>query len=78
MTIFEDDRKKMLPESHLIDFSPFFLNNKFMIYPPPEITENANIKNYEKLYRQSIEEPGAFWENIAQELRWFKPWDKVL
>ncbi len=49
-----------------------------MILPPPEIVEQAYVKNYEKLYQQSIDDPEAFWENIAQELLWFKPWNKVL
>ncbi len=34
--------------------------------------------DYEKLYKQSISNIEAFWENIAHELRWFKPWKKVL
>ncbi len=49
-----------------------------MIYPSPEIIENAYIKDYEKLYQESLSDPEAFWENIAQELLWFKPWNKVL
>jgi len=34
--------------------------------------------DYETTYKQSIEHPEAFWENIAKELNWFKPWTKVL
>lgn len=34
--------------------------------------------DYEKLYPESIENPEAFWEKIAKELFWYKPWDKVL
>jgi len=49
-----------------------------MIFPTDEIIKKAHIKNYETLYRQSIEHPEAFWENIARQLLWFKPWNKVL
>jgi len=39
-----------------------------MIFPTDELIKKAHIKNYETLYRQSIEHPEAFWENIAKEL----------
>ena len=34
--------------------------------------------DYESVYHESIKNPEAFWENIAKELSWFKPWNKVL
>jgi acetyl-CoA synthetase len=49
--------------------------------PPPEFSAKAHIhslEEYEKLYRQSIEDPEKFWAGAAKELHWFKPWDKVL
>ena len=49
--------------------------------PPPEFSAKAHIKSlaeYEALYKQSIEDPEAFWAGVAHELHWFKPWDKVL
>jgi acetyl-CoA synthetase len=49
-----------------------------MIFPKDKIIEKAHIKDYEALYQKSIEDPEAFWENIACDLLWFKPWNKVL
>jgi len=49
-----------------------------MIFPKKEIIEKAHIKDYEEVYQKSIEHPEAFWENIAKELLWFKPWSKFL
>jgi len=49
-----------------------------MIFPKKEIIEKAHIKDYEEVYQKSIEHPEAFWENIARQLLWFKPWNKVL
>jgi acetyl-CoA synthetase len=49
--------------------------------PPPEFSHKAHIKSleqYEKLYKQSIEDPETFWAGVARELHWFKSWDKVL
>src|ERR1700690_3904324 len=49
--------------------------------PPPEFSAKAHIKSleeYETLYKQSIEDPEKFWAGVADELHWFKRWDKVL
>ncbi len=35
-------------------------------------------RDYEKLYRRSVEDPQGFWGQQAQRLHWFRPWDKVL
>jgi acetyl-CoA synthetase len=52
------------------------------VFPPPEeFSSKAHIKSveeYEAMYKQSIEDPEAFWGNVAKDLHWFKPWDKVL
>ena len=52
------------------------------VFPPPaEFSAKAHIKSleeYEALYKKSIEDPEGFWAGVAQELHWFKPWDKVL
>jgi acetyl-CoA synthetase len=52
------------------------------LFPPPaEFSARAHIQSmeqYEALYKQSIEDPDTFWANAANELHWFKKWDKVL
>jgi len=52
------------------------------LFPPSkEFSQQAHIKSleeYERLYRQSVEDPEKFWAAAAQELHWFKPWQKVL
>lgn len=37
-----------------------------------------SFEAYEKAYQKSIENPEAFWAEIAQTFLWQKPWDKVL
>ncbi len=49
-----------------------------LINPDPVVVENSYVKNYDQLYKESIENPEAFWEKIANELFWYKNWDKVL
>lgn len=47
-------------------------------YPPKHIVEGAWVKDYESLYKESIQDREGFWAKVAQELHWFKPWQKVL
>ena len=49
-----------------------------LINPSPQTIEDSHVKDYEKLYKESIANPELFWGNIAKELNWYKPWDKVL
>src|SRR5687768_1159332 len=54
---------------------------KRVFQPPPQLARRAWIKSreqYEQLYRESIDSPEKFWGRIADELHWFKKWDKVL
>jgi acetyl-CoA synthetase len=49
--------------------------------PPQAFQEKARINSldaYRTLYRQSIEDPESFWAQRAEELDWFRKWDKVL
>jgi acetyl-CoA synthetase len=47
-------------------------------YPSKEIVRHANVKDYESLYRKSIEDREGFWAEEAKKLSWYKKWDKVL
>ena len=55
---------------------------EFRVFPPPpEFSARAHIKSleeYETLYKQSIDDPETFWAGVANDLHWFKRWDKVL
>ncbi|MDP9172946.1 MAG: acetate--CoA ligase [Planctomycetota bacterium] len=52
------------------------------LFPPsPEFSSRAWIKTreeYDELYRKSIDHPEEFWGDAADELHWFKKWDRVL
>ena len=48
--------------------------------PQPKISERAHISSleqYGELYKRSINDPIEFWEEIAQGLDWYKPWNNV-
>src|SRR3990167_10387470 len=38
----------------------------------------SSLKDYRHLYTESIKNPEKFWSKIAMDLRWQKPWKKVL
>ncbi|MCS7195691.1 MAG: acetate--CoA ligase [Aquificaceae bacterium] len=46
--------------------------------PPAYILERAWVKDYESLYEESLKDREAFWAKVAEELHWFRGWDKVL
>jgi acetyl-CoA synthetase len=57
------------------------MDEKRVFNPPAELTKQAYIKSmdqYKQMYKESIENPEAFWAERAEELDWFKKWDKVL
>ncbi len=52
------------------------------VFPPsPEFSAKAHIKSleeYERIYKEAKENPEKFWAGVAEDLHWFKKWDKVL
>ncbi len=52
------------------------------IFPvPPKVREKAYIKSkeeYEKMWKESIEKPEAFWAKQAERLDWFKKPTKIM
>ena len=52
------------------------------VFPPPrEFAARAHVRtrqDYDRMYRESIDDPEAFWGRAAGELHWFKKWKQVL
>ncbi len=49
--------------------------------PSEDFAAHSHLKSradYDELYSKSISDPDAFWGDVAGELHWFKPWDRVL
>ncbi len=50
-------------------------------FPPPrEFSARAHIAGmdqYRRMYERSINDPEGFWAEAAEELHWFKRWDRV-
>jgi acetyl-CoA synthetase len=57
------------------------MEEKRVFKPSKELSKQAYIKSmaeYKKIYQKSIDDPEAFWGEMALQLDWFKKWDKVL
>jgi acetyl-CoA synthetase len=47
--------------------------------PPKEFSRNAAVKSmaeYKALYDESLKSPDKFWGRMAEQLEWYKKWDK--
>jgi len=52
------------------------------VFPPsPEFASKAHVKSleeYERIHNEAKADPEKFWGGVAEQLHWFKKWDKVL
>jgi len=52
------------------------------VFPPPaEFAKHAHVPSlaaYQELWDRARDDPEGFWGEIAQSLRWSKPWEQVL
>ena len=49
-----------------------------VFYPSEEVIKKAHIKNWEELDGKAKKDYPKFWAEMAEELQWFKKWDKVI
>jgi len=57
------------------------MQERRVFYPPAELSRKAYIKSleeYKEIYQRSLDDPEGFWGEAAQQLDWYKKWDKVL
>ncbi len=57
------------------------MDEKRVFNPNPDITRDAEIKSldeYKEIHKKSIENPESFWAEVAEELVWYKKWERVL
>ena len=67
-------------EVRMVDYITSILKENRIFYPSDEFRRKSHIKSmqeYSRLYKKSIENPEAFWAEMALQLDWFKKWDIV-
>ncbi len=62
----------------MVDVTAAPTNTQDWYYPSEDVVKNAYIQDYDALYQKAQQDPEAFWAERADELHWFKKWDKVL
>ncbi len=62
------------------DNTEALLDEERIFRPLPEMVNEANLKvnEYNEAVRQASEDLEGYWEKAAEELEWFKKWNKVL
>jgi len=70
--VTEDKQKKEITS---------MMEESWVLYPSPEFVKEAGIKSmgcYNALYQWSIRDPEGFWGHLAEQLDWYKKWDKFM
>ncbi len=49
-----------------------------LYHPPKSIVRKANVKDYDSMYKRSVEDREGFWADEAKKLKWYKKWTQVL
>ncbi len=49
-----------------------------VFYPSPEVVAQARVKDWDAVARRAGEDLEGFWAAEAEELEWYRKWDKVL
>ncbi|MDP4174920.1 MAG: acetate--CoA ligase [Bacteroidota bacterium] len=49
-----------------------------VFYPSKEVISHSNAKDWEKLQEEAENDLEGFWAKEANELHWFRKWDKVI
>ncbi|WP_009965881.1 acetate--CoA ligase [Verrucomicrobium spinosum] len=62
------------------DFKSVLVENR-VFEPSEEFKSKARISSmeeYQKLWKESVDQPDVFWAREASDLQWQQPWEKVL
>jgi acetyl-CoA synthetase len=61
----------------MTDFDVKLVEDMKSYKPDPQYRKNAWVGDYQKVYAEFLANPDGFWERMAKELDWIKPWDTV-
>ena len=64
--------------SNIRDLTEVLSTEQKKYFPSKKFLKEAIVKDYEKTLKKAARNPEKFWEEAAEDLHWFKKWDKVL
>lgn len=47
-------------------------------HPTEDVINNAHVPDYNEVYNEAVDDLEGFWAERAEELEWYKKWDKVI
>ena len=47
------------------------------MYRDKDIAHIKSYEEYEKIYKESIDNPDSFWEKQANRLNWYEKWNTI-
>src|SRR5215475_10471595 len=53
------------------------LHGEKELLAPESVKREARLKDFDAECRRAAEDPDAFWAEVAKELHWHEPWNKV-
>jgi acetyl-CoA synthetase len=56
--------------------SSWVVNKKGLYWPSEKMKKKAWVKD-KKIYEEALKDPIKFWEGLAEQLFWFKKWEKA-
>jgi acetyl-CoA synthetase len=60
------------------DLTEVLLSEQKKYLPSKSLIKNANVPDYEKTLKKAARNPEKFWEEAAEDITWFKKWDKLI
>ncbi len=60
------------------DLTEVLMSEQKKYFPSKTIIKNANVPDYEKTLKKAARNPEKFWEEAAEDLHWFKKWNKLI
>ncbi|AXF54987.1 acetate--CoA ligase [Salicibibacter kimchii] len=57
------------------------IKNSRLVYPDPAKEQSTTLGSreaFQALLKKSQDDPEAFWDEVAQELHWFEPWEETM
>ncbi len=66
-----DSITSTLQENRVFEPSEHFRTHIGPIYVP-------DLKTYQQMYQRSIDDPAGYWEDVAKDFHWYRPWKKVV
>jgi acetyl-CoA synthetase len=66
-----------MPQQTSRELTEVLLKNQKLFKPKRKIVKNANVPDYEATLKKARKNPTKFWTKAADDIHWFKKWDKA-